>query len=150
MRGEKGGKERDKRARCGYGGGGKKKIRKENKVSGPIECGSGLSPDSCSVHYYVSKETDNSSYTRTHTHKHKRGSILPTNAFPSEGNETLQQDRIGVCACVCVRAADAVSREPSSSRPEIIAVTTGFTTNHAVDNHIEGHITLGLRVSPLL
>lgn len=50
--------------------GGKKKIRKENKVSGPIECGSGLSPDSCSVHYYVSKETDNSSYTHTRTRTH--------------------------------------------------------------------------------
>lgn len=27
---------------------------------------------------------------------------------------------------------------------EIIAVTTGFTTNHGVDNHIGGQITSGL------
>lgn len=70
----------------GAGMGGKKKIRKENKVSGPIEWSSGLSPDSCSVHYYVSKKTDNSN-TQAHTHA-RTGSISPTNASLSKGNET--------------------------------------------------------------
>lgn len=48
-------------------GGGEKKIRRENKVSGPILRRPKLSPDPRSVHYYISKKTDRGN-TQAHTH----------------------------------------------------------------------------------
>lgn len=54
----------------GYGVRGKERKKnqeRKNKMSSTIQWSLSLSPDSCFVHYWVSKETDNSD-THSHTH----------------------------------------------------------------------------------